>query len=226
MSANKRPLPPTPSTNRKAIKDINFEEHHNELLRSLEQKEATIHNLKIIVTEWKKKALDHEAALAEAKQRFEEKESFLLKKHQQEIEALTKAQVDQTNENLDLILSLKNENKRLKRSEEIVSSVPRLGTTSQLCDTAEIAHQTATSTEINNRKYSDELVEKINEMMNAMEGTLHGFNQQNYLEDTKIPSLVNDTSSSEEDAQVIEDILEKPEKKKRSIKSGFLFGRR
>lgn len=62
--------------------------------------------------------------------------------------------------------------------------------------------------------------------MNAMEGTLHGFNQQNYLEDTKIPSLVNDTSSSEEDAQVIEDILEKPEKKKRSIKSGFLFGRR
>ncbi|KAG1417833.1 hypothetical protein G6F58_005325 [Rhizopus delemar] len=229
MTVTKRPLPPTPSTgnnnNRKSVTDIHYENTHcNDLLKSLEQKESTINNLKIIVMEWKKKAVEYEMAYNEIKQRLEEKEKFLMKQHQAEIDALTKAQVDQTNENLDLILKLENENKALKQqlrientlidhSQQPSSSLTGgLGYTSQLCDTAETANQTANSAIVDGRKQSDELIERINEMMNAMEGTLHGFNNYKALEETTTddtnttaPPLVSDTfSSSEEDNQSIE----------------------
>lgn len=101
--------------------------------------------------EWKKKAVEYETAYNEVKQRLEEKEKFLMKQHQAEIDALTKAQVDQTNENLDLILKLENENKMLKQQLRIENTLidhPQqqpsssltggLGYTSQLCDTAEV----------------------------------------------------------------------------------------
>lgn len=103
--------------------------------------------------EWKKKAVEYETAYNEVKQRLEEKEKFLMKQHQAEIDALTKAQVDQTNENLDLILKLENENKMLKQQLRIENTsidhsqqqqqpssslTGGLGYTSQLCDTAEV----------------------------------------------------------------------------------------
>ncbi len=103
--------------------------------------------------EWKKKAVEYEMAYNEIKQRLEEKEKFLMKQHQAEIDALTKAQVDQTNENLDLILKLENENKALKQqlrientlidhSQQPSSSLTGgLGYTSQLCDTAEVTKE-------------------------------------------------------------------------------------
>ncbi|KAG1592749.1 hypothetical protein G6F48_002437 [Rhizopus delemar] len=244
MTVTKRPLPPTPSTgnnnNRKSVIDMNYENaHYNDLLKSLEQKESTINNLKIIVMEWKKKAVEYETAYNEVKQRLEEKEKFLMKQHQAEIDALTKAQVDQTNENLDLILKLENENKMLKQQLRIENTLidhPQqqpsssltggLGYTSQLCDTAETANQTANSAIVEGRKHSDELIERINEMMNAMEGRLHGFNNYKALEETTtedtnttLPPLVGDTfSSSEEDNQSIEVMPTKQSKKKISIK--------
>lgn len=123
--------------------------------------------------EWKKKAIEYEAAYNEAKQQLEERERFLMKRHQAEIEALTKAQVDQTNENLDLLLKLENENKQLKlqlqnnpTKEEyqlpIPPVAPFVSNTSQLCNTAEVANQTATASVIKSRKQSNELVERIN----------------------------------------------------------------
>lgn len=204
--------------------------------------------------EWKKKAIEYEAAYNEAKQQLEERERFLTKRHQAEIEALTKAQVDQANENLDLLLKLENENKQLKQQlqnsptkEEyqlpIPPVAPFVSNTSQLCNTAEVANQTATASVIKSRKQSNELVERINvslfpnfiktrltrcqkEMMNAMEGTLHGIKDsygQTVMEDTT-PPLISDLSSSEEeyDAQSIEIIPKATSSKKRL--SSFFFG--
>ncbi|PHZ17569.1 uncharacterized protein RHIMIDRAFT_232997 [Rhizopus microsporus ATCC 52813] len=237
-NSTKRPLPPTPS-NRKSIIDLSYDTENDilSLQKCLEQKESTINNLKIIVMEWKKKAIEYEAAYNEAKQQLEERERFLMKRHQAEIEALTKAQIDQTNENLDLLLKLENENKQLKQQlqnsptkEEyqlpIPPVAPFVSNTSQLCNTAEVANQTATASVIKSRKQSNELVERINEMMSAMEGTLHGIKDsygQTVMEDTT-PPLISDLSSSEEeyDAQSIEIIPKATSSKKRL--SSFFFG--
>lgn len=135
--------------------------------------------------EWKKKAIEYEHAYKEKLQTLEgskftnsavlaiqtnvhtllDREQFLIKQHKAEIQALTKVQADQTNENLDIIMQLEKENQYLRQklllsqesnNEQILQSsscqiesnhpqqqqLPNLyygSTTSLLCNNAEVS---------------------------------------------------------------------------------------
>jgi hypothetical protein len=76
-----------------------------------------------------------------------DREQFLIKQHKAEIQALTKVQVDQTNDNLDIIIQLEKENHYLRRQCQIESyqqqqQLPNSyyrSTTTQLCNNAEVS---------------------------------------------------------------------------------------
>lgn len=74
-----------------------------------------------------------------------DREQFLMKQHKAEIEAITKVQADQTNENLDIILQLEHENQLLRQQQQQQQQqLPNLflphttSITSQLCNNAEV----------------------------------------------------------------------------------------
>jgi hypothetical protein len=75
-----------------------------------------------------------------------------MKQHKAEMEAMTKVQVDQTNENFDMILQLEKENQLLRQEQNIPlqqqqqqqlpnSFLPHTSATSQLCNNAEVPHE-------------------------------------------------------------------------------------
>lgn len=73
---------------------------------------------------------------------YVDREQFLIKQHDAEIKAMTKVQVDQTNDNLDIIFQLEQENQLLRRQlgqplQQITLHHPT-STTSQLCNNAEV----------------------------------------------------------------------------------------
>ncbi|RCH84778.1 hypothetical protein CU098_003202, partial [Rhizopus stolonifer] len=88
---HKRPLPPTPNTSTKyknvndAIQSLLSDTSYDDLTdrerkwysdlanchKTLEQKDSVINNLKTIVVEWKRKAIEFENAYKETKQLFE-----------------------------------------------------------------------------------------------------------------------------------------------------------
>lgn len=79
-----------------------------------------------------------------------EREQFLIKQHQAEIEALTKIHASETNENLELLVRLEQENKALQLRHnddgfpaQHVSNLilpDNISSLGQLCDTAEVTH--------------------------------------------------------------------------------------
>lgn len=78
---------------------------------------------------------------------FKDREQFLIKQHTAEIEAITKVQVEQTNDNLDIILQLEHENQLLRQQQGIQQQQQQLpnsilphttSITSQLCNNAEV----------------------------------------------------------------------------------------
>ncbi|KAL7309459.1 hypothetical protein PS15m_011539 [Mucor circinelloides] len=266
MTVNKRPLPPTPTSTtstkytnvndaiQSLLQDTNIE-HLTERERrwytdltnshkAIEQKESTINNLKTIVMEWKKKAIEYENAYKAIKQKLQDREQFLIKQHQAEIEAITKTQTDQMNEQLELILQLEAENQALKSKEECQQQqqqqqqLPNLNSandiytssTMQLCNEAQIANKLASESVVYNKDNSDYLIQSINDMVSAMEGTLYEFNHHH--EETTLPisppALISDSSYSSSDESSDEPLspaLPQPQQtpKKRSIKSNFLF---
>ncbi|KAI8639951.1 hypothetical protein BD408DRAFT_445589 [Parasitella parasitica] len=269
MTVNKRPLPPTPTSPRakyafvsdnmqSLLLDTNIENLSERERRwnidlsnchkALEQKESIISNLKTLVMEWKKKAMDYENSYKCIKQKLEGREQFLIKQHQAEIEAITKSQTDQVNEHLELILELEKENRALKAKQErpqqemqqllpnsnSLTNIYKSSTT-QLCNEAQIANQLASESVVCNRDDSDYLIQSINEMVHAMEGTLHEL--KNYREQdepaapiTTPPALISDSSYSSSDESTDEPFSpapaptpQKQPSKKRSIRSSFLF---
>ncbi|KAI9268760.1 hypothetical protein BY458DRAFT_510996 [Sporodiniella umbellata] len=177
MPVHKRPLPPTPNQPR-------FKESRPEY-------ENEIERLKRELKDWKDQAEESERRYKESKQKYIEKERRMIQRHQTELDAITRAQVKQTNEYLDLISQLRNEN-----------TTPRLGATGLLCATTEMAYKTATTLDTESQSYSDRLIDKMNEMMHQMEGTLSDFHQQIYAEEMSPrspPPLSIDIGSSEEE---------------------------
>ncbi|KAI9480402.1 MAG: hypothetical protein EXX96DRAFT_562461 [Benjaminiella poitrasii] len=200
----KKVLPPTPSTSTKytnvndafqSLLDDNTsydtltereKKWHNDLSnchKALEQKDSTISNLKMLVMEWKRKATEYETALKDTQKRLEDRERFLLNKHKAEVEALTKVQVDQANENLEMLLHLERENRLLKSTLNhnepsllLQQQLPKSNSsTVQLCNEAEAANKLANEAIVSNKENSDDLIQRIHEMVNAMEDTLQGF---------------------------------------------------
>ncbi|KAI7894642.1 uncharacterized protein EV154DRAFT_82902 [Mucor mucedo] len=256
----KRALPPTPATSTKytnvssaipSLLDVSYESlpdrerrWYNDLLncqKTLEQKDSTINNLKTIVMEWKNKSMEHETSYKETRKRLEDREQFLIKQHEAEIRAMTKVQADQANEHLDMILQLEQENRLLKQqlgqpSQRLIAHQPT-STTSILCNSAEAANKSALENVSNSKENADELIQRISDMVNSMEGTLHDFkNNQDgilindipYEEDHAPPALTSDTSScssSDEFYMEIKPSLTTPlPKKKRSATiPNFLF---
>lgn len=87
---------------------------------------------------------------------YEERENFLLKLHEAEMQAIISTQATQTNENLDIILRLEKENDLLRtsfksddtlkpvRSQQLPNSAPinnisNISNTSYMCDTADVS---------------------------------------------------------------------------------------
>ncbi|KAI9261952.1 hypothetical protein EDC94DRAFT_609335 [Helicostylum pulchrum] len=260
-SQQKRALPPTPSTSTKytnvsdaiqSLLDTSYEglsdrerRWHNDLSncqKILEQKESTINNLKTIVMEWKKKATQYENAYKETQQKLLAREQFLIKQHEAELKAITKVQVDHTNDHLDIIIQLEQENQLLRQQlgqpiQPLAIHQPT-STTRLLCNNAEIANKAALESVSSNKENSEELIQRISDMVNAMEGTLHDFqnNDNNstedvYLQDTNpsssIPGLISDTSScssadeNNSDQQVR--TVVPPTKKRSATIPNFLF---
>ncbi|KAK4516829.1 uncharacterized protein ATC70_000154 [Mucor velutinosus] len=261
MTVNKRPLPPTPTSTtstkytnvndaiQSLLQDTNVE-HLTERERrwytdltnchkAMEQKESTISNLKAIVMEWKKKAIEYENSYKAMKQKLEDREQFLIKQHQAEIEAITKTQTDQVNEHLELILQLEAENQALKNKEQCQQQqLPNpnsandiyTSSTLQLCNEAQVANKLASESVMYNKDNSDYLIQSINDMVNAMEGTLHEFRY--HQDETPLshspPALISDSSYSSSDESTDEPLspaLPQPQQtpKKRSIRNNFLF---
>ncbi|GAN07747.1 hypothetical protein MAM1_0174c07250 [Mucor ambiguus] len=264
MTVNKRPLPPTPTSTtstkytnvndaiQSLLQDTNIE-HLTERERrwytdltnchkAMEQKESTISNLKTIVMEWKKKAIEYENAYKTMKQKLEDREQFLIKQHQAEIEAITKTQADQVNEHLELILQLEIENQVLKNKEQCQQQQQQqlpnpnsandiyTSSTMQLCNEAQIANNLASESAVYNKDNSDYLIQSINDMVNAMEGTLHEFRYHH--DEAPLsqppPALISDSSYSSSDESTDEPLsptLPQPQQtpKKRSIRNNFLF---
>jgi hypothetical protein len=81
---------------------------------------------------------------------FVEREQFLIKQHKAEIQAMTKMQVNQTNDHLDTIIQLEKENQYLRQQQCQAPSLlmteqqqlPNsfmVSTTTQLCNNAEVS---------------------------------------------------------------------------------------
>ncbi|KAL9551287.1 hypothetical protein MBANPS3_004334 [Mucor bainieri] len=266
MTVNKRPLPPTPTSTTStkytnvtdaiqsllqdtSIEDLTERERrwYTDLTnchKAMEQKESTISNLKTIVVEWKKKAIEYENAYKAMKQKLEDREQFLIKQHQAEIEAITKTQTDQVNEHLELILQLETDNQALKNKEQYQQQqqqqqqLPNLNSandtytssTMQLCNEAQIANKLASESVVYNKDNSDYLIQSINDMVNAMEGTLHEFRY--HQDETELlhstPALISDSSYSSSDESTDEPLSptlpqSQQTSKKRSIRNNFLF---
>lgn len=74
-----------------------------------------------------------------------------MKQHKAEMEAMTKVQVDQTNENFDMILQLEKENQLLRQEQNIPLQqqqqqlpnlfIPNTSATILLCNNAEVPHE-------------------------------------------------------------------------------------
>ncbi|OAD00674.1 hypothetical protein MUCCIDRAFT_164609 [Mucor lusitanicus CBS 277.49] len=268
MTVNKRPLPPTPTSTtstkytnvndaiQSLLQDTNIE-HLTERERrwytdltnchkAMEQKESTISNLKTIVMEWKKKAIEYENAYKAMKQKLEDREQFLIKQHQAEIEAITKTQTEQVNEHLELILQLETENQALKNKEQCQQQqLPNpnsandiyTSSTMQLCNEAQMANKLASESVVYNKDNSDHLIQSINDMVNAMEGTLHEFRYHHHDEapaSYSPPALISDSSYSSSDESIDEPpsppaaLPQQPQQtspKKRSLRNNFLFRR-
>ncbi|KAI8090660.1 hypothetical protein BDF21DRAFT_491045 [Thamnidium elegans] len=260
-SQQKRALPPTPSTSTKYINvsdaiqsllDTSYEglsdrerRWYNDLSncqKTLEQKESTINNLKTIVMEWKKKATEYENAYKETQQKLLDREHFLIKQHEAELKAITKVQVDQTNDNLDIIIQLEQENQLLRQQlgqpiQPLAIHQPT-STTSLLCNNAEIANKAALESVSSSKENSEELIQRISDMVNAMEGTLHNFQnntietQNNIynLQDTNPsnilspPGLISDTSSDDNSfTDEVRSVTLIPKKKRSATIPNFLF---
>lgn len=115
--------------------------------------------------EWKNKSMEHENAYKETKKRLEgnspqknlsnkvynkllDREQFLIKQHEAKIKAMSKVQVDQTNDNLDIILQLEQENQLLRQqlgqpSQQLTLHHPT-SATFQLCNNAEVKYMYTT----------------------------------------------------------------------------------
>ncbi|KAI8973199.1 hypothetical protein BDF20DRAFT_823526 [Mycotypha africana] len=223
----KRPLPPTPATSTKYT-NVNDAIHsllsetaydtlsererrwYNELSnchKSLEQKDSTINNLKTIVMEWKKKAVEYDNAYKELKRLSEERERFLIKQHTAEMEALSKAQIDQINSNLEVILQLERENEEL-RSHCNRNNEPTLlpyqsdspEKTSELQQQQQQQQQLPTiESKISN---TSQLCNEAEDMVSEMEDTLQDLQHSDEYQDeattttANIPALVTDSDSS------------------------------
>ncbi|GAA5801282.1 hypothetical protein HPULCUR_006728 [Helicostylum pulchrum] len=192
--------------------------------------------------EWKKKATQYENAYKETQQKLLAREQFLIKQHEAELKAITKVQVDHTNDHLDIIIQLEQENQLLRQQlgqpiQPLAIHQPT-STTRLLCNNAEIANKAALESVSSNKENSEELIQRISDMVNAMEGTLHDFqnNDNNstedvYLQDTNpsssIPGLISDTSScssadeNNSDQQVR--TVVPPTKKRSATIPNFLF---
>ncbi|CEP12521.1 hypothetical protein [Parasitella parasitica] len=269
MTVNKRPLPPTPTSPRAKytylndsmqpmLLDTNIDNileterrwniDLNNCYKALEQKESIICNLKTLVMEWKRKAMDYENSYKTMKQKLEAREQFLIKQHQAEIEAITKSQTDQVNEHLELILELEKENRALmaqqghpqEEQQQLLSNSNSLtdiykSSTTQLCNEAQVANQLANESVVCNKDDSDHLIQSINEMVNEMEGTLHEL--KNYCDQDEVaapittpPALISDASYSSSDESTDEafslppaPVPQQQPSKKRSIRNSFLF---
>ncbi|KAI8327449.1 hypothetical protein EDC96DRAFT_531869 [Choanephora cucurbitarum] len=200
MIQSKRPLPPTPGTNTKYKNDNNellLDKNHgsltdgerkwyNDIHKSIEQKDSIITNLKTVASEWKKKANEYETAYKETKRLFEEREKFLMKQHEAEIEATTKIQAEQLNESHELILQLEKENtflrsqlnqfKYLEQSSIQTQSVNLNNDMySQICHTAKRDSEVVSMHTPLSKENSNDLLQRINDMVTIVEGTLHRF---------------------------------------------------